>query len=52
MNGNASPFVGTWTYRSLLNDPTITGDPSTNPKDWANLFFGYGTIVIKEGAVP
>jgi hypothetical protein len=52
MNGNANPFVGTWTYRSLLNDPTITGDPSTNPKDWANLFFGYGTIVIKEGAVP
>jgi hypothetical protein len=52
MNGNASPFVGTWTYRSLLNDPTLAGDPSTDPTAWANLFFGYGTIVIKEGSVP
>lgn len=47
-----NPFIGTWTYRSLLNDPTLAGDPSTDPKAWANLFFGYGTIVIKEGAVP
>lgn len=52
MTGSANPFVGTWTYRSLLNDPTLDGDPSTKPKEWLNLFFGYGTIVIKEGAVP
>jgi len=52
MSGNGGPFVGTWTYRSLLNDPTLAGDPSTNPKAWADLFFGYGTIVIREGRVP
>ena len=53
MAGNANPFVGSWTYRSLLNDPTLaTSDPSTDPTDWANLFFGYGTIVISEGGVP
>ena len=46
---NANPFVGTWTYRSLLNDPALaSGDPTTDPADWANLFFGWGTIVIKE----
>jgi len=47
-----NPFIGTWTYRSLLNDPTLAGDPSTDPTAWANLFFGYGTIVIQEGSVP
>lgn len=47
-----NPFVGTWTYRSLLNDPTLAADPSTDPTAWANLFFGYGTIVIKEGKEP
>jgi hypothetical protein len=52
MNGNANPFTGTWTYRSLLNDPTLDGDPTSNPKEWLGLFFGYGTIVIKEGSVP
>ena len=49
---SANPFVGTWTYRSLLNDPALAGDPSTDPTAWANLFFGYGTIVIKEGKQP
>ena len=49
---DVNPFVGTWTYRSLLNDPTLAADPSTDPTAWANLFFGYGTIVIKEGTQP
>ncbi|HEX5870274.1 MAG TPA: hypothetical protein VFY65_07665 [Longimicrobium sp.] len=49
---NVNPFVGSWTYRSLLNEPTLTGDPTSNPKDWLSLFFGWGTIVIKEGPVP
>src|ERR1044072_7236358 len=35
-----NPFVGSWTYRSLLNEP----DVSTDFKD---LEFGRGTIVIK-----
>jgi hypothetical protein len=39
MTGN--PFTGSWTYRSLLNDP----DPST-PFD--KLEFGLGTIVIDD----
>jgi hypothetical protein len=36
-----NPFVGSWTYRSLLNDPDIN-------KDFNSLEFGRGTIVIKE----
>lgn len=43
-----NPFVGSWTYRSLLNDPTLAPDPSKDPQPWADLFFGYGTIVIRE----
>jgi hypothetical protein len=35
-----SPFVGTWTYRSLLNDPKLK-------TDFDALEFGRGTIVIK-----
>jgi hypothetical protein len=34
-----NPFVGTWTYRSLLNEPDIT-------TDFDKLEFGRGTIVI------
>ena len=34
-----NPFVGTWTYRSLLNDPDIN-------TDFDNLEFGRGTLVI------
>lgn len=36
-----NPFVGSWTYRSLLNDANIT-------KDFNSLEFGRGTIVIAE----
>jgi hypothetical protein len=36
-----NPFVGSWTYRSLLNDT----EPSTSFND---LQFGLGTIVIEE----
>ena len=38
-----NPFVGSWTYRSLLNDP----DPK---KQFNDLQFGLGTIVIEEAA--
>jgi hypothetical protein len=34
-----NPFVGTWTYRSLLNEPDIA-------TDFDKLEFGRGTIVI------
>lgn len=34
-----NPFVGTWTYRSLLNDPDVS-------TDFDKLEFGRGTIVI------
>lgn len=40
MSGN--PFVGSWTYRSLLNDPDVD-------KQFNDLEFGRGTIVIEEG---
>lgn len=36
-----NPFVGTWTYRSLLNDPDVN-------TQFNNLEFGRGTIVIEE----
>ncbi len=38
-----NPFVGTWTYRSLLNDPDIN-------TDFDKLEFGRGNIVIEEAA--
>lgn len=38
---NANPFVGTWTYRSLLNDPDVT-------TDFDQLEFGRGTLAITE----
>jgi hypothetical protein len=34
-----NPFVGTWTYRSLLNDPDVN-------TDFDKLEFGRGTLVI------
>jgi hypothetical protein len=34
-----NPFVGTWTYRSLLNEPDIS-------TDFDKLEFGRGTIVL------
>jgi hypothetical protein len=39
---NSSPFVGSWIYRSLLNEP----DQSV-PLD--KLEFGIGTLVIEDG---
>jgi hypothetical protein len=36
-----NPFVGTWTYRSLLNDPD-------GSKAFNDLEFGEGTLVITE----
>ena len=38
-----NPFVGTWTYRSLLNDQDIN-------QDFAKLEFGRGDLVIEEAA--
>jgi len=38
---NDNPFVGTWTYRSLVNNPDVTVAFNT-------LQFGRGTIVIEE----
>jgi hypothetical protein len=36
-----NPFVGSWTYRSLLNDPAVN-------TDFDKLEFGRGTIVIAQ----
>ena len=36
-----NPFVGNWTYRSLLNDPDVD-------QDFDKLEFGRGTIRIEE----
>jgi hypothetical protein len=36
-----NPFVGSWTYRSFLNDPDLAADANVN-----NLLFGDGTIQI------
>lgn len=36
---NTNPFVGTWTYRSLLNDPDVN-------TDFNKLEFGRATLVI------
>jgi hypothetical protein len=38
---SSNPFVGSWTYRSLLNDPD-------GKIDFDKLEFGLGTIVIEE----
>jgi hypothetical protein len=38
-----NPFLGTWLYRSLLNDP----DPN---KKFNDLEFGIGTLVIRDDA--
>lgn len=40
---NDNPFIGTWTYRSLLNDPDLN-------TDFDKLEFGRGNIVIEEAA--
>src|SRR5258706_16470352 len=36
-----NPFLGTWTYRSFLNDPDLAADANVN-----NLLFGDGTLEI------
>jgi hypothetical protein len=38
-----NPFVGSWTYRSLLNDPDVN-------TDFDKLEFGRGTLIIAEAA--
>ncbi len=38
-----NPFVGTWTYRSLLNDPDLG-------QDFDKLEFGRGNLIIEEAA--
>jgi len=37
-----NPFVGTWVYRSLYNDPDIN-------KSFNDLQLGYGLLVINDG---
>lgn len=39
---SSNPFVGSWTYRSLLNDPDLQ-------TDFDALEFGRGTIEITDG---
>lgn len=39
-----NPFLGSWTYRSFLNDPDIN-------KQFNDLQFGLGTIVIREAMI-
>jgi hypothetical protein len=45
----SSPFEGSWTYRSFLNDPDLHLDAEGNP-DFNAVIFGYGTLVIEETA--
>jgi hypothetical protein len=42
-NNVSNPFVGTWTYRSLLNDPDVNSD-------FTALEFGRGTLKITADA--
>ena len=42
-----SPFVGSWTYRSLLNDPALGN--ADNP-DFNALKFGWGTMTLAASA--
>ncbi len=39
---STNPFAGTWTYRSLLNDPDLS-------QDFGKLEFGRGNLVIEDG---
>jgi hypothetical protein len=44
MNATDNPFVGKWTYRSLLNDPDID-------KAFGDLEFGRGTLVLEAATI-
>jgi hypothetical protein len=39
----SNPFQGTWTYRSFLNDPTLTGG---DPQKLAALLFAEATLTL------
>jgi hypothetical protein len=39
-----NPFVGSWTYRSFLNDPDVN-------KSFNDLEFGRGTIIIEQASM-
>lgn len=46
-----NPFVGSWSYRSFLNDPSTSLDSATADQTCQilqGLVFGYGTITIEE----
>src|SRR5262249_32490731 len=38
-NATQSPFVGSWTYRSFVSDPSLATQPN-------ELLFGSGTLVL------
>jgi hypothetical protein len=38
---SGNPFVGSWAYRSFLNDPDLS-------KEFNDLRFGVGTLVLEE----
>lgn len=42
----SNPFAGGWTYRSFLNDPTLT---SADPQKLAALLFAEGTWMVRDG---
>ncbi len=47
-----NPFIGSWTYRSFVNDPEQFLDSSSGEEKCRKLealVFGNGTIVIEEG---
>lgn len=44
----SNPFAGTWTYRSFLNDPQLTGGDPTN---LAALLFAEATWTVNDTAL-
>lgn len=44
---SASPFVGSWSYRSFYNDPTFHVDKEGND-DFNVLELGFGTLAIQQ----
>lgn len=43
----SNPFAGTWTYRSFLNDPALTGG---DPQKLAALLFAEATWTVQDTA--